>query len=153
MEYTKVYRKVTESPKGSYHAMSWVRPLKVRAAYKDSVNISKMTIAHSLRFGVNYDNMASTKEARENGTKPAVNAGLVGRSWIVPNLMLKTDKTGKTLLRVSLAKTSKFDTKYYLNGKEVDKKAIEPYVLASEIKPHEPQNVFDISTDSIIMID
>lgn len=150
MRYESVERKACES-RGSFHSMLWERNLKTKKSAGDAI-VTKRTYGYALRFGVAYDNLASTKQGRADGTLPAQNAGLIGREWIIPNLTLRSLKTGKTLVRVSLAKSSKFVTEYYLNGRKVDKAKIEPLVLKSEIASHEMPEVFDLATDNILAI-
>lgn len=149
MTYEKVMNRIKEK-RGAYRAVVWERPLKTRKNVKDVV--TKRTYGTGLRFGVCYDNMASTQKAREDGTLPAENQGLKGREWIVPNLTLRSLKTGNTLVRLSLAQSSTFNTEYFLNGVKVAKAEIEPLVLKSEVASHEMPNVFDLNTDHIIAI-
>lgn len=139
-----------KAKRGAFRAVCWERPLKTRKNVKDIV--VKRTYGTGLRFGVCYDNMASTQKAREDGTLPAENQGLRGREWIIPNLTLRSLRTGNTLVRLSLAQNSTFNTEYFLNGRKVEKAEIEPLVLKSEIANHEMPNVFDLATDHIIAI-
>lgn len=149
MTYENVMGRISDK-RGAFRSILWERPLKTRKNVKDV--IVKRTYGTALRFGVAYDNLASTKQGRADGTLPAQNAGLIGREWIVPNLTLRSLKTGKTMLRVSLAKSSKFVTEYYLNGRKVDKAKIEPLVLKSEIRSHDMPEVFDVCTEDILAI-
>ena len=153
MEFNKVKVKVTASPKGSYHAMVWERPLKTRASAKDHY-IVKRTYGSGLRFGVDYDRMTSVQKKRDDGELPTANQGLIGREWIVPNLYSRSQRTGKTLLRVSLAQSSAMHTEYFLDGRPTTKEEVASMCLASETaQRHNEMDVFDINTDSIISID
>lgn len=149
MTYEQTMNRIN-AKRGAFRAVVWERPLKTRKNVKDIV--VKRTYGTGLRFGVCYDNMASTQKAREDGTLPAENQGLRGREWIVPNLTLRSLKTGNTLVRLSLAQSSTFNTEYFLNGVKVAKADIEPLVLKSEVASHEMPNVFDLNTDHIIAI-
>lgn len=149
MTYEKVVNRIKEK-RGAYRAVVWERPLKTRKDVKDVV--VKRTYGTGLRFGVCYDNMASTQKGRADGTLPAENQGLRGREWLIPQLTLRSLKTGNTLVRLSLAQSSTFNTEYFLNGRKVEKAEIEPLVLKSEIKSHEMPQCFDLNTDSIIAI-
>ena len=151
MEFYKLNRILNRTPKGAFKSMVWEQQLKTKKQYADNI-VTKRTTGSALRFGVAYDNRKAVKEGRENGTKPAENAGLIGRHWLVENLISQSDRTGKTLLRVSLANNSKMETEYFLNGRKVNKEDIEPMCYASETKAHEHTEVFDIATDSIISI-
>lgn len=139
-----------KAKRGAYRAVLWERPLKTRKNVKDV--IVKRTYGTALRFGVCYDNMASTQKGREDGTLPAENQGLRGLAWIVPNLTLRSLKTGDTLVRVSLARNSTFNTEYFLNGRKVTKEEIEPLVLRSELGRHEMPEVFNLKTENILAI-
>ena len=149
MTYEQTMNRIN-AKRGAFRAVCWERPLKTRKNVKDIV--VKRTYGTGLRFGVCYDNMASTQKAREDGTLPAENQGLRGREWIIPNLTLRSLRTGNTLVRLSLAQNSTFNTEYFLNGRKVEKAEIEPLVLKSEVANHEMPNVFDLATDHIIAI-
>lgn len=149
MTYEQTMNRIN-AKRGAFRAVCWERPLKTRKNVKDIV--VKRTYGTGLRFGVCYDHMASTQKAREDGTLPAENQGLRGREWIIPNLTLRSLRTGNTLVRLSLAQNSTFNTEYFLNGRKVEKAEIEPLVLKSEVASHEMPNVFDLATDHIIAI-
>lgn len=151
MTFHKLTGILNRTPKGAFKSMVWERQLKTKAAFKNDI-VTKRTTADTIRFGCTYDHLKAVKEGRENGTKPAENCGLIGRHWLVENLISQSDKTGKTLLRVSLAQNSKFETEYFLNGRKVTKEEIAPMCYASETKAHENTEVFDVATDSIISI-
>ena len=119
MELYKLHRILNRTPKGAFKSMVWERQLKTKKQYADNI-VTKRTTGSALRFGVAYDNMKAVKEGRENGTKPAENAGLIGRHWLIKDLISQSDRTGKTLLRVSLANNSKMETEYFLNGRKVN---------------------------------
>lgn len=149
MTYEQTMNRIN-AKRGAFRAVCWERPLRTRKGVKDIV--VKRTYGTGLRFGVCYDNMASTQKAREDGTLPAENQGLRGREWIIPNLTLRSLRTGNTLVRLSLAQNSTFNTEYFLNGRKVEKAEIEPLVLKSEVASHEMPNVFDLNVENIIAI-
>lgn len=146
MEYEKILEKIN-GKKGQFCSISWSRPMKTKKEFTN-YKVVKHTYGTALRLGVNYDNMASTIKGREDGTKPAVNVGLIGRSWVLPNVMMRSDKSGKYLLRVSMAQNSKFNTKFTIDGREVDRSEVEKMVYKNEIGSHET-NVFDVNIDNI----
>lgn len=150
MTYEKVLERIN-TKRGAFRSCVWERPLRTRKAAGDVI-VTKRTYGSGLRFGVCYDNMTSTKKGREDGTLPAENAGLKGREWIIPNLTLRSLRTGNTLVRMSLAQTSAFQTEYFINGRKATKAEVEPLVLKSEVSSHEMPEVFDLNTDSIIAI-
>lgn len=149
MTYENVMGRISDK-RGAFRSILWERPLKTRKNVKDV--IVKRTYGTSLRFGVEYDKMASTQKGREDGALPAENQGLRGLAWIVPNLTLRSLKTGDTLVRVSLARNSTFSTEYFLNGRKVTKEEIEPLVLRSELGRHEMPEVFNLKTKNILAI-
>lgn len=149
MTYENVMGRISDK-RGAFRSILWERPLKTRKNVKDV--IVKRTYGTSLRFGVCYDNMSSTQKGREDGTLPSENHGLRGLTWIVPNLTLRSLKTGDTLVRVSLARNSTFNTEYFLNGRKVTKEEIEPLVLRSELGRHEMPEVFNLKTENILAI-
>lgn len=136
--------------RGAFRSVLWERNLKTRKNVNDV--IIKRTYGTALRFGVEYDKMASTKKGRKDGTLPAENQGLRGRVWLVPNLSMRSLKTGNTLVRLSLAQNSTFRTEYFKNGVKVEKSEIEPLVLKSEVASHEMPNVFDLNVENILCI-
>lgn len=151
MEFYKLHGILNRTPKGAFKSMVWERQLKTKKQYADNI-ITKRTTANSIRFGCSYDNLKAVKAKRESGELPPVNAGLLGKHWLIPNLVLQSDRNGHTLLRVNLANNSKMETEYFLNGRKVSKEDIAPMCYASETKSHDGTEVFDVATDSIISI-
>lgn len=151
MTFHKLTGILNRTPKGAFKSMVWERQLKTKKQYADNI-ITKRTTACSVRFGCSYENLKAVKEKRENGELPPVNAGLSGKHWLIPNLVLQSNRNGRTLLRVNLANNSKMETEYFLNGRKVSKEDIAPMCYASEVKAHEHTEVFDVATDSIISI-
>lgn len=149
MTYENVMGRISDK-RGAFRSILWERPLKTRKNVKDV--IVKRTYGTALRFGVAYDNLTSTKQGRADGTLPAQNAGLIGLAWIIPNLTLRSLKTGDTFVRVSLARNSTFSTEYFLNGRKVTKEEIEPLVLRSELGRHKMPEVFNLKTENILAI-
>ena len=67
---------------------------------------------------------------------------------------MKSTKTGKTLVRVSMGQNTAMRTEFFLNGQRVPKEAVQEMLYASDVKPHTTAlNVFDVSTDAVISID
>lgn len=126
---TKILQK-----KGEFTRLVYERPLKFRAAFKESDGVKHTEI--TCRIGINYDAMKSVKEKRESGELPIENAGLSGVSWIVPNLLLKNAKN-ELLLRVYLHPNCYKKSTYFLNGIETDKEDLRDMCLASEFSDNE----------------
>jgi hypothetical protein len=121
---TKILQK-----KGEFTRLVYERPLKFRAAFKESDGVKHTEI--TVRVGINYDAMKSVQEKRESGELPIENAGLSGVSWVVPNLLLKNAQN-ELLLRVYLHPNCYKKSTYYLNGIQTDKEDLREMCLASE---------------------
>lgn len=129
MNFNELNNIVSATKKGTIRTLTYTRPMKTRKGVTDSIT-KKTTM--QVRFGVKYDNMASTKEGRANGTLPKENQGLLPCfEWYNDNFIINT-KNGNLMLRVAFANGNKTITKYYKNGIEVDKESIAPLCLASE---------------------
>lgn len=153
MEFKKIVRKVNSFQKGTFHSMVWEREIPVKKAFRGAT-VVKRTYGSGLRFGVEYDAMKAVQKGREDGVLPAENQGLKGREWIQENLFLKSTKTGKTLVRVSMGQNTAMRTEFFLNGQRVPKEAVQEMLYANDAKPHNTAlNVFDVSTDAVISID
>jgi hypothetical protein len=121
---TKILQK-----KGEFTRLVYERPLKFRAAFKESDGVKHTEI--TVRIGINYDAMKSVQEKRESGDLPSQNTGLSGVSWVVPNLLLKNAQN-ELLLRVYLHPNCYKKSTYYLNGVETEKEDLREMCLASE---------------------
>lgn len=145
-------REVALSKKGTFAKVNYIRPCKVR---KGSPEIIKTTTINNCRIGARYDALKSTMEAKGVTTvkeAQALNTGLNGMSWIQYPTILKSDKTGKQYVRIETNKNTKFNTTYTMNGKEVTKQEVEPYLLASEKSKGEMPTVLNIGLDTITEI-
>lgn len=150
MEFNKLMNHLSSKQNGSFRSLTWERELKTRKGVNACV--VKRTSASAVRFGVTYDNMGVVQKGREDGALPAQNAGLRGMEWSIPNLVLKSVKTGKTYVRVSCAQNSKFNTEYFLNGRKVEKSEIEPLCLKSEFSNHERLTVFNVGIENVLSV-
>lgn len=149
MNFNELKNIVTATKKGTIRTLTYSRPMKTRKGVEDIIT---KTTTMQVRFGVRYDNMASTKEGRANGTLPAENAGLApSLRWVDDNFIVNT-KNGNMLLRVAFANGNKTVTKYYKNGVEVEKTAIMPLCLASETASKTAPSVMSIGVEKIISV-
>ena len=138
--------------KGQFANIEYARPCKVK---KGAPEITKETKAYNVRIGAQYDALKTTKEAKGVTTTEeahALNQGLNGMEWVVYPYILKSVKTGKEYIRLETAKNTKFETIYKVNGKEVTKAEIEPYLLASEKAKGEMPTVMNIGIENITEI-
>jgi hypothetical protein len=140
------------SKKGTFATVTSTRPCKVR---KGSPVVTKTTKYRNVRLGCSYDSLARTKAEKGVTTTAearALNKGLNGMVYAKESdyPYIKTSvKTGKQYAVLTLNKNSKFDTVYTLNGKEVSKAEVEPYLLASEKSKGEMPSVLNIGLDTI----
>lgn len=132
MEYEALRKTLANITKGSIHTVTYSRPMKTRKGITDTIT---KTTTMQCRFGVRYDNMASTKEGRADGTLPAENAGLAASLRWVDENFIENINTGNKMLRVAYANGNKTISRYFVNGIETTKEAIAPLCLASETKP------------------
>ena len=66
MEFDRLAKRVMHMTAGAFTAMTWQKELPVRAAFKDTIKVTKVTKG-VVRFGVDYENIKATKEKREHG--------------------------------------------------------------------------------------
>lgn len=134
------------SMKGTIATLKTVRTMKVR---KGRAEILKQS-TFQCRLGVNYDNIAAVQEKRDNGTLPAVNAGLPWGEWIqFPHLI---GHKGNHYMRCTTV-NSGFIPKvcFYQNGQEITKEQAQVDALASEFAEKDNE-VFTIKVESIIEV-
>jgi len=102
--------------KGCFTSIIWQSDVTLRAAYKDSYDIKKVTQGVA-RLGVNYGHI---KEIRERGTEPQ---SLPYGAWKKGKENIIIEHNGGYQLRMT--KTNNFRHKgkvaYYLNGVEIAK--------------------------------
>lgn len=150
MEVQK-YIEIVGQKKGANLRAVWERPMKVRKSAGD-VTITKMTSA-VVRGGIDYDNIKTVQEGRENGEKPAENAGLTWGEWV--EFPFHIAHKGNDYLRLYPASGIEFtpNVVYFMNGKEVKKDEIESLCLASEFKVNEKKpECFTIKAENLITI-
>lgn len=114
--------------------------------------IEKQTCG-TFRAGVNHENRADIIEKRENGIEAQ---GLKGKTWELFPYILKSEKTGDLLLRLT---PSSGDTKsivqWFANGRPVTKAEVAPYLLASETAEKSQDKgefCFDIGCEKVLAI-
>lgn len=150
MEYTTLKNTIASMGKGTIHTITYSRPMKTRKGVTDTIT---KTTTMQCRLGVRYDNMASTKEGRANGTLPTENAGLANSLRWVDDNFIENIYNGNKMLRVAYANGNKTVTKYFVNGVETTKDAIIPLCLASETKPStSAPTVMNIGVEKIVEI-
>lgn len=153
MELNELKNIVKNTQRGSIHTITYAKELKTRKGVDDT--IMKITTLQG-RFGVEYDNIASVKEARETGIAPASNGGLVGSMvWDDHRYILKNENTGKYQLRVTKCNRWPSKVTYLKNGKVVDKSEVQPLCLKSEFPEYgisKPAPIFNIGIEKVLKI-
>jgi hypothetical protein len=104
------------------------------------------------RIGIQYDNMATVQEKREDGRLPSENQGLTWGEWLFYPYIISHN--GKRYLRVSKANSNvRYPSKYFdLNGNEVSAEIVKMFALASEFAPKSDVEVLAIPMDNIVDI-
>lgn len=149
MTYENISRTISKYGKGTIHTLTYGKALKTRKGVTDTV--SKVTTMQC-RFGVEYDNMKTTKEGRASGALPMQNAGLApSLRWVNENF-IENINTGAMMLRVANAYGNKTTTKYFRNGVDVERGDIEGLCLASEFSKGTTPSVMNIGIEKIIEI-
>jgi len=145
------YIETVSAKKGANLSAEWKRPMKVRKSAGDVV-VEKITHA-VVRGGVDYENIGTVKEGREDGTLPKENAGLPWGEWA--EFPFHITHKGTDYLRLYPSSGIDFTpkTQYFLNGEEVGKEIVEPLCLASEFKVNDQKpTCFTIKAEALVRI-
>lgn len=113
--------------KGTFRSMETIRPAKVRKGCP--YTIQKVTQYNGVRFGIEHDNLKQTKQNRASGEAPKENQGLKWGKFVEYPLFI--EHKGKDYLR-AYAQKDKIKTKWLMDGVEVPKEKVLPFLLASE---------------------
>lgn len=134
------------SRKGQIVTVKTERPVKMKKGQPVVIKTSEF----QCRVGVNYDNVAVVKEARENGDLPAENAGLPWGEWI--EFPYTIGHKGETYIRCTMA-NSKFRREpvfTLIDGTVIEKAKVKLGALASEFKEGAEKIVFNIKLSSLL---
>lgn len=150
MKFELVKNKVSSVRKGAFSSLLWERPVKTKKGCMDTIT---KRVRATVRFGIDYENMQSTKDIRATGKEAA---GLQWGTWKqFPYFIEHTPKTStikQNYLRAYIGQGANIKTEYFLNGRKVDKSVIAPMCLASEIKEQESNRTITINIDNILAI-
>ena len=135
---------------GKFQTIKYQRQCKVLKSCP--YEITKVTIASSVRVGCQYDNLGRVKQKRMDGELPSENVGLRGMKWVEYPFLLESEKTGEQYLRVELCKNSKFTSQYYVGNKMVSKESIMEYLTASEKKSGDMPDIINIKVKSLMEV-
>jgi hypothetical protein len=136
--------------KGANLKALWKRNLKTRKGVQNVV--TKITTA-VIRTGVDYDNIKTVIEGRQDGTLPEQNAGLPWGEWV--QFPYHIQHKGQDYLRMYPASGLDFTPKttYFIDGNEARREDVETLCLASEFRINEESpTCFTIKADSLMFI-
>jgi len=119
-----------ETYKGQIATLGTERPAKV---YKDVAHDVRKRSTFQMRLGLAYSNQAIVKEKHASGEVEKVG---LPEGWKVLSAIAVETKWGKTLVRGAPTRNAHSVKKavWLLDGKEVEKSAVEDMLLASEKK-------------------
>jgi hypothetical protein len=133
--------------KGQIVTVKTERPVKVK---KNQPAYTK-TSEFQCRVGVNYDNIATVKEGRADGTLPAENAGLPWGEWI--DFPYTIGHKGDTYIRCTMLNNGFHRAPVFqLDGQVVDKETVKAAALSSEFKEGSDNAVFTIKLSSLLEV-
>ena len=132
------------SKTGQICSVSWRRPMKV---FKGETRQAEKLVSAVVRAGVNFDNMASVKEKRETGELPPENTGLPWGTWFVFPYII--EHKGEHYLRFSRFPGGKLETHFFLDGKEVEKEALQGICTAAEFTERDSLDCFNVRASSV----
>jgi hypothetical protein len=128
--------------KGQFVRVVTARPLKpLKTAVKNGlVEEGEEIVKHSVyvgKAGIDYDNRAAVKEARESGDLPAENQGLNGKEWVEFPIILRGIRSGTLMVAItpSNAPTHRVRTVFTRNGEEIARETLDGIVGAKDWKP------------------
>jgi hypothetical protein len=141
---TQQYLDTLLSRKGQIVTVETERSMKVRKNQEPILKQSEF----QCRVGVNYDNIASVKEGRANGEKPAENAGLPWGEWVVFPYVIA--HKGEYYVRCTVVRNNfRKAAKFIRGGVEISKEEAQVACLASEFSEGGDNEVFNIKVSSI----
>jgi len=130
MELQQVRQAIKATPRGCNIVCEWERPCKTRKGVSALITKHVRMVG---RMGIEYDNINDVQEKREEGTLPAVNAGLPWGQWSEYPWLI--EHKGKFYLRLYNGTSALTTPKatFFNNGVEVSKASIAPLLLAAEL--------------------
>ena len=149
MEFDRLAKRVMHMTAGAFTAMTWQKELSVRAAFKDTIKVTKVTKG-VVRFGVDYENIKATKEKRESGILPAENTGLPWGTWNIFPYFIKHNE--KNYVRCTVSHNNPMHSVYYINGRVASKTECEQYCTKSAFGNGEVPDILTINVENVIKV-
>jgi hypothetical protein len=145
MNPEQINEAINATPKGANVIVEWERPCYLRAGFK-TMPLTKYTNM-LCRLGCNYDNIIDTQNGRADGSLPAVNAGLKGRTWVLFPVLLRSIKQPDRIYLRLQSGTFQRETQreYRLDGRKIDVEDYRQYMLAQEFRKSKRDSLtFDV---------
>jgi hypothetical protein len=102
MNLYQIQTAIAGTPRGANIKVTMERPVKLLAAYKGLPLFKRTTM--TVRIGIPNDNREATKQARAEGSRPAVNQGLRGLEWVdAPVLLCSIKNPDQHYLRMEFS--------------------------------------------------
>lgn len=136
--------------RGRMMRISYTTELPVKAKYKkQGIRIVK-EVETTVRTGVAYKNISKVIERRNSPDyvppKPREN----NSEWVIPNVLLKNNNTGKTYLYVApMRKGNNLKALYKINTHENPLDVMKEYVIPSYFAEKDMPDVITICVDNI----
>ena len=136
--------------KGQNIYVEWTRDAKTRKACDAIVTKS---VRAAVRYGVNYANMASVRDAIASGERGEVES-LPWGQWRNGREGMIIEHNGKEYCRFACGTFAnmKRDVEWTLNGKASSFEQVKPFLLASELTSGETPQVLALNAQTITAI-
>lgn len=141
----------TVANRGASVYVEWLRPLKVLKTTTQSVS---KRVRVGVRYGVDYANIATVRNAIEAGTRGEVES-LPWGQWRKGREGLIIDHNGQEYVRLAAGtlKNMERSTVYFLDGNEVDESVVRPLCLASEFRERDTEVVvFNVKPQTVLSV-
>lgn len=144
MKANEIMEQIRKAGKGQFAGMTWQKDLPTRKGVQHKVSKVSQAV---VRFGVEYENLKSTKEGREDGTLPEQNTGLPWGQWKQYPYII--ENKGNEYLRCTLGANNKIKTSYFIDGNPATKEEVQVICLKSAFSSGAPQSVMNINVENI----
>lgn len=146
MNIQDVCKAIGSVRKGANIVCEWTRPAKVRAI--NTLGKVEKRVRAIGRMGLDYENLSSVQDKRENGDLPAAPSnGLPWGEWaIFPYLIAHKGQHYLRLYNGTCA-TVKPHAEWLVNGEPASAEIVKPVLLASETAEKEKGDCFTIRID------
>jgi hypothetical protein len=141
----------TVANRGASVYVEWLRPLKTLKTTTQSVS---KRVRVGVRYGVDYANIATVRNAIEAGERGEVES-LPWGEWRKGREGLIIDHKGQEYCRLAAGTLRNMvrSTVYFVDGNEVDESFVRPLCLASEFRERdEAPTVFNVKPQTVLSV-